>query len=103
MKLLFEKAGLLFFRAIYPSGGKAYTKFSLAVDQGKDDTLWLNIICWGDLAETAERILYKGAQVFVQGKLKRSSYTGKDKAQHEFIEITATIIQLLDKANKADE
>src|SRR5205807_219079 len=54
------------------SEGKPHTKFSLAVDQGKDqEALWLNITCWGELAETMERLLYKGAQVFVQGKLKR--------------------------------
>ncbi len=86
------------------SEGKPYTKFSLAVDQGKDqEPLWLNITCWGELAETMERLLYKGAQVFVQGKLKRSSYKGKDKVERQPLEITATIIELLDKAKKPDE
>lgn len=57
------------------SEGKPYTKFSLTVDQAKDqDPLWLNITCWGELAETMERV-----------------------------EITATTIQLLDKAKKLDE
>jgi single-stranded DNA-binding protein len=37
------------------------TKFSLAVDQGKhQDTLWLNIVCWNELAERMNEYLSKG-------------------------------------------
>jgi single-stranded DNA-binding protein len=50
-----------------------------------------------------ESLLYKGAQVFVQGKLKKGSYKGKDKVERQSLEITATIIQLLDKTKKAEE
>jgi single-stranded DNA-binding protein len=50
-----------------------------------------------------ERMLYKGAHVFVQGKLKRSRYKGKDKVERQSLEITATIIQILDKTKKTDE
>ena len=84
---------------------KAVTKFSLAVDQGKGQkALWLDIECWEELAERMNEYLYKGAQVFVQGKLKKSTYTGKDKAEHLAIVIVATSIQLLDKKpEKADE
>ena len=28
------------------SEGKPYIQFSLAVDQGKDETMWLNVTAW---------------------------------------------------------
>jgi len=57
------------------SDGKPYARFSLAVDQGKDrKPMWLNIVCWDKLAEQMEKFLYKGAQVFVQGRLQISTY-----------------------------
>ena len=93
------------------SEGKPYTKFSLAVDQGKDKQgrnkkpLWLNITCWGDLAERMEKYLYKGAQVFVQGKLQIATYEDKTtKTERQSVGIEATIVQLLDKKpDGADE
>jgi Single-strand binding protein family len=43
----------------YTPTGKAVTKFSLAVDQGKDQKpMWLNIICWNELAERMNMRLY---------------------------------------------
>jgi single-strand DNA-binding protein len=84
--------------------GTPFTKFSLAVDQGKgEDPLWLNIVCWDKLAEQMEKLLYKGAQVYVQGRLKITSYKDKQQVKRQTVEIVATIVQLLDKAKAADE
>jgi single-strand DNA-binding protein len=91
--------------------GTPFTKFSLAVDQGKDKQgtdkkpMWLNITCWGELAEIVERYGHKGAQVFVQGRLQITTYEDKTtKAKRQSIDIVATIVQLLDKkAENADE
>ncbi len=34
------------------SEGTPYTRFSLAVDQGKDTpAMWLNVVCWKELAD----------------------------------------------------
>src|SRR5437588_1304437 len=60
------------------SNGKPFTKFSLAVDQGKDkDAMWLNVTTWDTLAEIVEKYALKGMQVFVQGKLVLRSYDDK--------------------------
>ena len=88
----------------YIPQGKAVTKFSIAVDQGKEQkAMWLDIECWDKLAEQMNEFLYKGAQVFVQGRLKKSTYTGKDKGEHLSIAIVATIIQMLDKAKPTEQ
>ena len=59
----------------YMPNGKAVTKFSMAVDQGKGQkALWLDITTWDKLAERMNEYLYKGAQVFVQGRLHKDGY-----------------------------
>ena len=84
--------------------GKPVAKFSLAVDQGKDQTMWLTITTWDKLAETVEKYARKGTLVFVQGKLQLRRY--KDK-QHNIerisVEIIATTVQLLEKRKAEDE
>jgi len=85
-------------------GGKAVTRFSLAVDKGKDEQgnkrppLWLTIICWEKLAERTNLLLYKGAEVFVAGRFEPRTYIGsKDKKEHIALDIIASDVQLLSK------
>ena len=89
----------------YTPNGKAVTKFSIAIDQGKaDKPMWLNITCWDKLAERMNAYLYKGAQVFVQGRLQINTFTDKNKAERQAIDIVASNVQLLDKKlDSADE
>ena len=82
------------------SEGKPYTRFSLAVDQGKDQTMWLNIVCWDKLAETVEKYAAKGALVFVLGKLQLRSYKDKNKVDRIAVEINASNVQLLERRQK---
>src|SRR5438094_181770 len=85
----------------YTPNGKAVTKFSLAVDQGKDQkVMWLTIICWEKLAETVEQYASKGMLVYVQGKLQLREYKDKNKVDRLSVEITASIVQLLEKRQK---
>ena len=85
------------------SNGKPVTKFSLAVDQGKDQpTMWLNITTWDKLAETVEKYARKGMLVFVQGKLQLKKYTDKTKGEQISVEIIATVVQLLEKKPKEE-
>ena len=84
--------------------GKPLTKFSLAVDQGKDQpTMWLNVTCWDKLAETVEKYARKGMLVFVQGKLQLRPYTDKHKIDRISVEVIATVVQLLEKRKADDE
>ena len=80
--------------------GKPYTQFSLAVDQGKDQTMWLNVTCWDKLAETVEKYASKGMLVYVQGKLQIRKYTDKNKTEQTSIEIIAGNVQLLERREK---
>ena len=85
------------------STGKPFTKFSLAVDQGKDaqgkdrGAMWLNVTTWDTLAEIVEKYALKGMQVFVQGKLVLRSYDDKQGVKRQAVDIMANVVQILDK------
>ena len=61
----------------FTDGGKAVTQFGLATNrrwtgangQTQEETTWFQIITWGNLAETCNKHLSKGRQVFVEGRL----------------------------------
>src|SRR5256885_12262429 len=59
----------------YTSGGSALTKFSIAVWQGqRKDDMWLNIVCWQDLAVQVEKEVNKGDEVEVKGRLTQRKW-----------------------------
>ena len=51
----------------------AITRFTLAVDDGKD-TDFINIKCFGRIAEWVQKWLSKGSRAEVTGKIKTGSY-----------------------------
>src|SRR5947209_2099500 len=78
------------------STAKAVTKFSLAVDQGKDQpAMWINITCWDKLAETVAKYARSGQLVFVQGKLQLRKYKDSKGIEKLAVEIIASTVQLL--------
>ena len=85
----------------YTPGGQAVTKFSIAVDQGKDSpAMWLDIVCWEKLAELMNQFLYKGALVYVEGRLQKRTYSDKQGVERLAVDIVASNIQLLSPARK---
>lgn len=53
------------------------------------DVQWHSIIAWGNLAGIAEKILNKGTQVTVDGKLFNRSYITKEGVKRSSTEIVA--------------
>lgn len=53
------------------------------------DVQWHSIVAWGNLANTAERILHKGTQVTVDGKLFNRIYTNNLGVKCSVTEIIA--------------
>ena len=65
-------------------------------------TEWHNIVIWRGMAETAEKYLRKGSQVFIEGKIKTRSWDDQQGQKRYTTEIIADIMQLLDRpGNKA--
>ncbi|HMQ07812.1 MAG TPA: single-stranded DNA-binding protein [Saprospiraceae bacterium] len=53
------------------------------------ETQWHTIVAWGKLAETMEKILSKGVEVAVNGKLRYRTFEGKDGKKRTVSEIVA--------------
>ena len=83
--------------------GKPYIQFSLAVDQGKSYTMWLQVTAWDKTAEAVEKYARKGTAVFVQGKLQTQKYKDKQHVERTSVEVSASNVQILNKKPKEDE
>jgi single-strand DNA-binding protein len=62
------------------------------------DTTWHNVIMWSPLAEIAEKLLKKGSEVAIEGKLINRNYTDKEGVKRYITEIQASEMVLLGKA-----
>ncbi|MGB1074789.1 MAG: single-stranded DNA-binding protein [Flavobacteriales bacterium] len=60
-------------------------------------TEWHNIVIWRKMAETAEKYLQKGSQVYIEGKLKTRSWDDQQGQKRYTTEIVADVMQLLDR------
>jgi len=59
--------------------GTPMAKFRMAVnDRRNEETLFLNVLCFGKMAEALNSHLTRGRLVGVQGKLKIDDYQDKD-------------------------
>lgn len=66
--------------------GKTLARFSIATNESyknkngewQENTQWHNLVAWGKTAELAEKMLAKGQEIVVEGKLVNNSYETKD-------------------------
>lgn len=61
------------------------------------DTQWHNVVAWGKTAELVEKLLQKGHEVALEGKLENRSYTDKDGQKKFITEVVAQEFLLLTK------
>jgi single-strand DNA-binding protein len=61
-----------------------------------ESTEWHSVSAWGKLAEQAGEYLSKGRLVYVEGKLRTRSWTGKDNQKRYSTEVVAAVIRFLD-------
>lgn len=66
-----------------------------------EQTEWHNIVCWRSLAEVAEKILRKGSQIYLEGKLQTRSWEDKDGNKRYVTEVVAENFTVL--ANRAKQ
>jgi single-strand DNA-binding protein len=86
-------------------GGKKLAKFSLATsDAHKDEngewvteTQWHNLVAWNKTAEIAAKLLTKGKEVAIEGKLSSRSYTDKEGNKRYSTEVIVSEILLIGK------
>lgn len=79
------------------ASGEAITRINVAVTyKGKQEhTEWCRVVMFGKLAEIAGKYLRKGSQVYIEGRLQTSKYTGKDGIERYSTDIIASQMQML--------
>ena len=75
--------------------GTPMSKFRLAVnDRRNDDTLFVNVLCFGKMAENLNPMLTKGRLVSITGKLKIDDYEDENQQKKSSVCIMADEISL---------
>ncbi|MBP3762974.1 MAG: single-stranded DNA-binding protein [Bacteroidales bacterium] len=98
----------------FPSDGAAPVKkasFPLATTESRRNrdnekveiTEWHNIVCWRGLADVAERILHKGMQVYIEGKLQSRSWEDREGNKRHVTEVVAESLLLLSSRQRPEE
>ena len=87
----------------YTPQGKAVCSFSMATNERKKDSsgefqnvaTWFRVTLWGNQAETANKYLSKGRQVYIEGRLRMEEYTDREGAIQKTLEVNATDMQFI--------
>jgi single-strand DNA-binding protein len=95
----------------YTPQGTPVCSFSIASNEKRKDragetqdvTTWFKVTLWGRQAETASQYLTKGRQCYVEGRLRMEEWTDRDGKQRHTLEINATDLQFLDRAEGGGE
>jgi single-strand DNA-binding protein len=93
-----------------PNTGGNVARFSLATSERwadragtkRERTEWHRVVAFGRLADTCERFLSKGRQVYIEGRLTTREYQAKDGSGKRYTtEIVARQIRFLGKSAEA--
>ena len=75
--------------------GKTLAKFAIATNESYTnnkgekitDTQWHNVVAWGKVAELSEKLLRKGAEIVLEGKLVHDEYETKEGEKRTVFEV----------------
>lgn len=92
------------------SNGSAVANFSLATNEyykntkGEkvQETQWHNIVIWGKQAERASKMLAKGSEVLITGKITYRSYEATDGGKRYVTEIKADDFVAISKKEEVE-
>lgn len=92
------------------TSGTAVGNFRLAVNrryrdkngEQREDTLFIDVECWGRLAEFSSNWLKKGTRIFVEGLLKMDTWETQDGSKRSRIKVRADRIQFADSRSSSD-
>ncbi len=98
----------------FPSEGPTPVKkasFPLATTESRrtrdnekvEITEWHNVVCWRGLADVAERILHKGDQVYIEGRLQSRSWEDREGNKRHVTEVVADSLILLSGRQRNDD
>lgn len=89
----------------YLEGNIARANFSMATSEFHKDksgnkveqTEWHNVVVWRSMAESAEKLLKKGTQIYLEGKLQTRQWLDKDGNKRNITEIVGESFLILQR------
>lgn len=96
----------------YTQNGKAYCRFTLAVDRGlskekkqeaeangQPTVDFINCVAWGKVAETINKYTAKGKKILVNGSIETGSYTVQDGSKRYTTDVLVNRAEILEFAD----
>ena len=82
------------------ASNRKFATFTIAINDawhGKDGeyvkrTTYVNITCWGNLAQNVCKYLNKGKHIMAEGRLSSDSYTDSNGKQHHLLRVEASSV-----------
>ena len=68
----------------------------------QEQTEWHNIVFWGPVADTIERYLKKGSQIYVEGRIRTRTYQDKDNQTRYITEIMGQNLTMLGGGGRSE-
>lgn len=91
----------------YTAGtGSAVCKFTIAISRGykdKNETDFINCVCFGKVAENVAQYTAKGSKLCVEGQIRVNQYKDKEGNNRYSTEIITNNVEFLTRANNSEE
>lgn len=89
----------------YSQSGKAFCKFSLAVQRefNREEVDFINCLAFGKTAETIAEWLGKGRRIALQGRIQTGSYENKNGDTVYTTEIVADRFEFIDNSKTQEK
>ena len=87
----------------YTKDGKAVASFTLAVNNGKDDTSYIKLTAFNKTAENIGKYSKKGDLILVDGFIKNNNYEDKDGNKRYEYQIITNKVEFLSRANNKEK
>lgn len=88
----------------YSSNGNPFLAFSMAADDAKkqegDQTEWVRVACFGELAEHLNGKLTKGARCYAEGRLRLEEWTDRQGSSRTTLKLTAWVVTPMGVENR---
>ncbi|MEO2068393.1 MAG: single-stranded DNA-binding protein [Desulfurobacteriaceae bacterium] len=95
----------------HTQNGTPFTRFRIAVNRPyrdrsgnwQEDTVFIDIVVWGEAADRAVSRFNKGTRVLVEGRLQQRSWETESGEKRSKIEVRAERVVALDPRRELDE
>ncbi|XP_059298487.1 protein OSB2, chloroplastic-like [Lycium ferocissimum] len=81
------------------NSGKVVAWTRLAVRKSQNDTTWINLTFWDELANVANQHIEKGHQIYVSGRLISDTVEGDDGKQQTYYKVVVQQLNFVEKTS----